>query len=203
MTTGDPVDERGRVVQRHAELRLGAAGVDGGVCLPGHGGVDADQDPLAAGPEPHEAVDVVCVVDDDQPDAGSERVADVAVALGVAVHQDSRRIEARGQRDRELARRRDVAAEPLLGEDAQDGRAGQRLRGEMHLAVGVAVTEGGDVLARRVAQPLLVEHERRRAELGGDVGQRAPADGQAAVAAARRGAWEDVEEAGSGHRSPV
>jgi hypothetical protein len=50
---------------------------------------------------------------------------------------------------------------------------------------------------------VLVEHEHGRAELGGDLGQRAPADAQAAVAAALGGAWEDVEEARSGHRSPV
>ena len=66
-----------------------------------------------------QAVDVVGVVDHDQPDAGGDRVAEVAVGLRVAVQQDARRVEAGGQRDRQLAGRRDVAAEALLGEDAR------------------------------------------------------------------------------------
>ena len=80
-----------------------------------------------------EAVDVVGVVDHDHADAGVERVADVEVALGVAVQQDVLGIEAGGQRDRQLAGRGDVAAQPLLGEDARDRRARERLGGEVHV----------------------------------------------------------------------
>ena len=44
-----------------------------------------------------------------------------------------RRVEAGRQRDRQLARRCDVAAEPLLGEHARHRRARERLGGEVHV----------------------------------------------------------------------
>ena len=72
------------------------------------------------------------------PTPASSGVADVAVALGVAVQQDVLGVEAGGERDRQLAGGRDVAAEPLLGEDPRDRRARQRLGGEVHVGVGVA-----------------------------------------------------------------
>ena len=170
-----------RLVERDAELRLRAARVDRGVREPRHGRVDADQDAPAAGSEADEPVDVVGVVDHDQADAGGQRVADVAVALGVAMQEDVLRVEPGRQRDRELDRGGDVAAEPLAREDAQDGRAGQRLGGEVDLGARVARGELAHVLARGLAQALLVEHEGRRAELGGHVGERDAADRQAAV----------------------
>ena len=178
---GDALDQRGRLAERDAELRLSAARVDRRVRQPRHGRVDADQDPLAAGPEAHEPVDVVGVVDDDQADAGGQRVGDVAVALGVAVQQDVRRVEPGRQRDRELARGGDVAAEPLARQDPQQRRAGQRLGGEVHLGGRVAGAERVAVLAGALAQALLVEDEGGRPELGGDVGEGAPADAQAPV----------------------
>ena len=52
LETGDPVDsldQRRRPAERHAELRVLAAGVDRGVREPGHGRVDADEHLLAVG----------------------------------------------------------------------------------------------------------------------------------------------------------
>jgi hypothetical protein len=77
---------------------------------------------------------------------------------------------------RELARGGDVAAEPLAREDAQDGRAGQRLGGEVHVGGRVAGAKLVAVLARAVAQAPLVEDEGGCPELGGDVGEGASAD---------------------------
>ncbi len=159
--------------------------------LPCTAGVDAQEHALVRGADALEAVDVVGVVDHDQPHAGGDRVAEVAVGLRVAVQQDAMGVEARGQRDRQLAGGRDVAAEALLGEDARHRRAGQRLGREVHVGVGVQRPERLEVLARRVAQAPLVEHQRGRAELGRDVGQRAAADGQAAVVVDAGGARQD------------
>ena len=162
----------------------------------GHRRVDAHEHALARGaPEALEPVDVVGVVDDDHADAGGERVADVAVALGVAVQQDVRGIEAGGERDRQLAGGGDVAAEPLLGQDPRHRRARQRLGREVHVGLGVAARRTPSRYSRAVvAQALLVDHERGRAELGREVGERAAADGQAALGVGVGGPGEHVEE---------
>ena len=49
------------------------------------------------------------------------------------------------------------------------------------------VAERGDGLSATVAEMRFVVHEQRRAELGGEVGDRAAADGEPSVVADRRG----------------
>ena len=192
----DPLDERRRLLERDAELGLRAAGVHRRVRLAGHRRVDPQQHALGGRGEP---VDVIGVVDHDHAHAGLERHLHVEVALGVAVQQDVLGIEAGGQRDRQLPGRRHVAAQPLLGEDPRHRRAGERLGGEVHVGPLVPARELAQVLARRLPQSLLVDHERRRAELGGHVGERHAADRQPAVPRLS-GPREDVEDA---HRDRV
>ena len=174
----DPVEQRRRRVERDPELRLRAAGVHRRVGDAGHGGVDPQQHGLSRAGEPLDPVDVVGPVDHDHPDPGRERVADVAVVLGVAVQQDVGGVEPGGERDRQLAGGRDVAPESLLGQHPRQRRARQRLRREVHVGGGMSRGERLQVLARRRPQSLLVRHERRRAELGRHVGERHAADGQ-------------------------
>jgi hypothetical protein len=190
----DPLEQPGRVVERDAELRVRAAGVHRGVRPAGHRRVDAQEHGLRARSQPGEPLDVVGAVDHDQADAGIERGGDVQVGLRVAMQQDLGRVEPRRQRDRELAGGRDVAAQSFLREDAHDRRARQRLGGEVDLRALVSAAEGAQVLARGRAQALLVDDERRGAELVGDVRERTAADGQAPVVCRGGGAGEDVEQ---------
>jgi hypothetical protein len=109
------------------------------------------------------------------------------------VEQDVLGVEPGGQRDRQLTGRRDIAPEPLLGEDPRQRCARERLGREVHVGVGVAGGERLQVLARGLAQPLLVGDERGRAEFGRDVGERHPADREPAVSVLGA-AGQDLEE---------
>jgi hypothetical protein len=62
------------------------------------------------------------------------------------------------------------------------------------MGVAVAAEERAEVLARGVAQALLVEDQRGRAELGGKVGEGASANRQTAVRGGLGRAGKDVEE---------
>jgi hypothetical protein len=91
--------------------------------------------------------------------------------------------EAGVQRQVQLAARGHVAAQPLLGEQAQDGRAGQRLGGEHDLARSVVMRgERGRERPRAGAQVVLGEHVGGRAVLARERLRVAAADQQAAVA---------------------
>ncbi len=59
-------------------------------------------------------------IDDDAADSDGGRVAQLVDRLGVAVHDDSRRVEASGQRDRQLAARADVESCAFVGHPARD-----------------------------------------------------------------------------------
>ena len=166
---------------------------------PGTAGLTRSSTRCVAVGEPLQAVDVIAVVDHDHPDAGIQRVLNVEIALGVAVQQDVLGVEPGRERDRQLAGGGDVAAQPLLGEDARHRRARERLAGEVHVGAGVAAAERVQVLASGLPQPRLVDHEGGRAELGGHVGERHATDRQPAVSRFR-GPREDVEYA---HRGRV
>ena len=130
----DPLDQRRRLLERDAELGLRAAGVHRRVRLAGHRGVDAQQHALACGREPLQPVDVVGVVDHDHADAGLERRRRCRRSLlALPCSRMCSGSKPGGQRDRQLAGRRDVAAEPLLGEDPRDRRARERLGREVHV----------------------------------------------------------------------
>ena len=77
-----------------------------------------------------EPVDVVGVVDHDEPDPVLDRHRDLLVALGVAVVDDQRRIDAGLQRGQDLAAAGDVEPEALLDHHALDGGGRERLGGE-------------------------------------------------------------------------
>jgi hypothetical protein len=89
--------------------------------------------------------------------------------------------EAAAQRAGQLAARRDVAADPLLGEDPVDRRARERLGGEVDLEVHVVGAEGVDEGPGAGPQVVLHHDVRRRAELAGEVDGVAPPELQAAA----------------------
>ena len=88
-------------------------------------------------------------------DAGPRRHQDLLVGLVVAVHVDAGRVEARGERDVQLAAGGDVDREPLLGEQPVGGGGGEGLAGEEHLAIDTAALEGLAVGAGAGAQVVL------------------------------------------------
>ena len=102
----------------------------------------------------------------------------LASGLRVAVEDDPLAGEARLLGQRELAAGGDVDAQPLLVEDAQDGRAREGLGGEHDLAL----PHRGRELAGAVAQVVLGDDVHGRAELAGELDRVAAADRQAAVA---------------------
>src|SRR3712207_9426645 len=71
------------------------------------------------------------------------------------VHDDRRRLEARRQRQRQLAARGDVASQPLLAQHAQDRRAREGLGGEQQLEALGPRAEGVHERARPRAQVVL------------------------------------------------
>ena len=68
-------------------------------------------------------------VDDDAADAHLGGVVELVEGLGVAVHDDSRRIDASRERGRQLTAGAHVNARTLLGHPARDVRRQQRLGG--------------------------------------------------------------------------
>ena len=138
------------------------------------------------------------VVEHDRADPGVHGHRQLRARLGVAVQVDALGREAGVQREVQLAARGDVAAEPLLGEQPQHGRARQRLGGEHDLAGPVVV--GGQGVAEGAgagAQVVLGEHVGGRAVLARDRLRVAAADQQPAVADLR-GLGQDVD-GGGGH----
>ena len=179
------LDRPARVGRGEAELRVLLAGRHGGVGVGAHAGDDAHEHGLLAAHEALQAIDVVEVVDHDGAHAGVDRALEVLVGLRVAVQVDARRVDAGGEGVHELAGAGDVAAQALLGDRAQDRRAGEGLGGEDGQRVGPARAELVAVLARARAQRALVDHVGRRAELGGEVAQPAAADDEVAAVVRR------------------
>ena len=120
-------------------------------------------------------------VEHDVADAGLERLAQLALGLGVAVQVDPRRVEAAAQRERELAAGGDVAGQALLGQHPVDRRAGERLGGEQHVEVVVAGGQRVEERAGAGAQVVLGHDVRRRAELARELDRVAAADLEAAA----------------------
>jgi len=78
-------------------------------------------------------LDVVEVVDDNEPDAGLDGHRQFFVGLRVAVHDDLPRIDSAGLCRHEFAATRDIRTDAFLGHQAVDRRAGER-RGREHHA---------------------------------------------------------------------
>ncbi len=72
-------------------------------------------------------LDLVERVDHHEPCAGLGRGAQLLVALVVAVHDEPLAGDSRRPRERQLPERRDVGAEPLLGEQPQQRDVRERL----------------------------------------------------------------------------
>ncbi len=124
-----------------------------------------------------EPVDLVEVVDHDQPHPHLERHPQLGLGLGVAVHHDPLGRIARVQRQMQLARGGDVAPQSLPREQAQHGRAGERLGGEHDVEIRVAALPAR--LHERPcprAQVVLGDDVRRRSVLARELDRVAPAD---------------------------
>ena len=149
-------ERRGRLLRRQPELRAAVAGGDRPVRV----GVDARR-------HAHEhaahagggcALGVVGSVEHDEA-AGLRRRGELLVRLVVSVQHDLRAADAGAARERELAERRGLGAEPLLREHAQHGDVGERL----HAVEDGSVAGRLPVRARPRSQGLLAVDDERRA----------------------------------------
>ena len=160
--------------------------------LAAHVGRDPQEHPLnvraAAGraravrlQEPPQSIDLIKIIDDDQTDAVRQRRAQLILRLGVPVHHDALRREARVQRQVQLPARGDVAPQPLLREQREHSSAGEGLRGEHDVEVLVARLRARvDERTRTGSQVILGHHVGRRAELPRQLDRVAAADLQPA-----------------------
>ncbi len=90
------------------------------------------------------------------------RAAQLVLRLVVAVKENPLAVDARRLRDGELAERRDVGADALLGEDPEQRDVRERLRP----VDDECVRRGGSVRARLRADRLLAVDDERRPVLG-------------------------------------
>ena len=139
---GEPVGEP------EAELRVLLAGLDVGVGRRLDPGGDPDQHALGTVEQPLRPLDLVEGVQDQVPDAGVERVAQLALGLVVAVQVDAAR--ARSRRRAPCAARRRRRRRPTGPRRAAACRrpCRQGLAGVDHLEVVGALAEGAHVLGR-------------------------------------------------------
>ena len=100
---------------------------------------------------------------------GVEREPQLVLGLVVPVHEDALGLDARPQRQVELAAGGDVDRQPLLVHQPVDGGDGQRLRPVDHLEVVGARRERLHVGARAGAHVVLRVDVRRRAEALGQL----------------------------------
>jgi len=126
-------------------------------------------------------------VDDNPADTHRGGIVEFVERFGVAVHDDSGRIDAAGERGRQLTARADVNACTFLGHPARDGRRQQRLGG----IDGFGVAQRGAVPGEPVPKVRLVENVCRCAELVGDVRQRHISHAEAAQVVDARGQRPD------------
>ena len=110
-------------------------------------------------------LDLVRRVDDDEPGTRARGRLELLRALVVAVDDQPVARKAGSQGDRELAQSRDVRTQPLAGEELEDADVRERL----HAVRDERLGRRGAVGARRFEHRLLVVHEERRAELGGEL----------------------------------
>jgi len=131
---------------------------------------------LALRDQPAEALDLVEVVDHDQPDAVSQGHAQLGLGLGVAVHHDPLRREAGRQREVQLAAGGGIAPEPLAGEQRQHGGAREGLGGEHDVHVRVQPPGGACEGPRAGLQIVLGDDVCGRAKRAGELERVAAAD---------------------------
>ena len=180
----DPRDQRRRVGGQQPELRALVAGQDVRVRVGGDARDHAHEHVVrrAGGLE---AVDVVGVVDHDQPDPVLGRQRDLLVGLGVAVVDDQRRVDAGLQRGQDLAAAGDVEPEALLDHHALDGRGREGLGGEH------------DARARPARAPARCRYSRARARSAGSSTTSAGVPNSRARSSARQPPTSSIPSASS------
>ena len=141
-----------------------------------------------------EAGDLVEGVDDDPGDTMLQRRRELVGRLVVAVEHETVRGDAGRERDVELTTRGDIEAHALLVGQPCHGSAQERLGG-----VRDAVAPGGDGVAARVPQVVLVVDEQRRAEFLGQLEEVDAADVEVAFLVHGRRSREEVALQGCGH----
>ena len=138
--------------------------------------------------------DVVEVVDDHGAHPGADGELDLLGGLGVAVQDQGRRIGAGRERGDDLPAAGHVQPQPLGHHQPLRGRAGERLGREGHLGIRPPGGQLLPVVTGLLPHRALGHHERRRAVLGGQLIQPAPADPQHAVAVLRGAGREQAEQ---------
>ncbi len=167
------LDHAGRVGERHAELRRIVTGGDRLMRRHLHFGHHAEQDRLHAALRAGDRIEPFefgPVVDDDERDTRTHRERQFLVGLVVAVQHDAGGGRSRPQARLHLAAGRGQEVEAFVQHDPQHGVGGERLHGIEH-----AGEPPGD-RAGTIADLLLVHHEQRRAEPGGQLGEGEAAD---------------------------
>ena len=159
-----------------AELLVVDAGRHRGVAVDVDVGCHPDQHPLRPSHFAGQVGDLHERVDDDAADAHRGGVVELVERLGVAVHDDPRRIDASRERGRQLTAGADVDARTLLGYPARDVGGQQRLGG----IDDFGVAQCGAVAIEPVPKVGFVENVCGCAELVGDVRQRHISDAEAA-----------------------
>ena len=164
------------VVEAESELRVELSGLDVRVGVGPDAGGDADQDVLRLREQGVEPLDLVERVHDHVPDPRLDRELQLGGGLVVPVDVDSRGVAPGPDRHVQLAARGDVDREPLVGEQPVDRADRRRLGRVDHLEVVAVGAERIEVSASAGAQVVLGVDVRGRAELGGELGDVAPAD---------------------------
>ena len=133
-------------------------------------------------------------------DAALDRVVELRLRLVVAVHVEPLGIQAARQREVQLAARGHVGGQPLLGEQPEDGGAGERLARVDHLEALGAGPEGLDERPRAGAHVVLRVDVRRRAELRRQLHHIAAADLEPAALVQARAKGIDMRDRERRHR---
>ena len=158
-----------RLVRRQAELRTALPGADRLVRVGLDAGGHADERVRHA--RLARALDLVERVEHDER-ACLGRGSKLRVVLVVPVHDERVARDAGPLREPKLAERRDVGAEPFLGEQLHDRHVRERLRAVGEQRVG----RGGPVRACARPNRRLAEDEQRRPVLPRQLGRANPAE---------------------------
>ena len=157
------------VLEPEPELRVQLPGADVVVGGGADAGGDADQDPASLLQQSLAALDLVEGVEDQVPDTGPGREANLVVGLVVAVHVDPSGVEAGGQRQVQLAAGGDVHRQALLAKEPVGGAAGKGLARVEDLEAIGQLGEGAEIGAGPVAHVVLGIDVGGGAELGRQV----------------------------------
>jgi len=195
----DAGDGRPRVVGQQAELRARVTSRLGLVRGSLNAGNDPDQTglPSAGGHDAFQPVDVVEVVDHEQPDtvvADLRGHRDFFVGLRVAVQHQPRGVGTRLQRRQDLPAACHIEVQAFGHHHALNSRAREGLRRERHIAAGPPAAEGGQVVAGPAAQCGFVDDDDRGAELRRHLVEAATADDDGAVAVETATRREQLEQ---------